>query len=222
MNKAKKIIVMTQLALYDKHHGKSDRLINEYFRHDYIYRKNLGNRLAVGSGAVVIMAIYWFRNIFIEGVEVFELYIRQHITDAVIFVLAVMAFYTVIGIIQGTREYFLVEQRLRHYEDLCAYLERVDERERMNSGEMARRRRPVRRQSPEARAARPLPGSRLDRPGARITRVTQDTTMRPPIERRPRRMDREALIYTERSSGRKPRRMDTDSRNALARRDWDS
>ena len=207
MNKAKKIIVMTQLALYDKHHGKSDRLINEYFRHDYIYRKNLGNRLAVGSGAVVIMAIYWIRNIFIEGVDVFELYLRQHIIDAVIFILAVMAFYTVIGIIQGTREYFLVEERLKHYEDLVAYLERADERERANEGMMARRRRPVRRQSPEARAARPLPGSRLDRPGARITRVTQDTTMRPPIERRPPR--------------RRPVNTDTNNRNALVRRDWD-
>ena len=187
MNKAKKIIVMTQLALYDKHYGKSDRLVNEYFRHDYIYRKNLGNRLAVGSGAILIMAIYWIRNIFIEGVDVFELYIRQHITDAVLFILAVMAFYTVIGIIQGTREYFLVEQRLKHYEDLVAYLERADEREQNRSGEMVRRRRPVRRQSPEARAARPLPGSRLDRPGARITRVTQDTLLRPPIERGPQK-----------------------------------
>ena len=185
MIKAKKIIVMTQLALYDKHYGKADRLVNEYFRHDYIYRKNLGNRLAVGTGAIFIMLIYWARNIFIEDVDLFELYIRQHIVDAVIFILAVMAFYTVIGIVQGTREYFLVEQRLRHYEDLVAYLERADERDNMRGNKMAGRRRPVRRQSPEARAARPLPGSRLDRPGARITRVTQDTTMRPPIERRP-------------------------------------
>ena len=207
MKKAKKIIVMTQLALYDKHHGKADRLVNEYFRHDYIYRKNLGNRRAVGSGAVVIMAIYWVRNIFIEGVDVFELYIRQHIIDAILFVLAVMAFYTVIGIIQGTREYFLVEQRLKYYEDLVAYLDRVDEREKISAGEMARRRRPVRRQPPEVRAARPLPGSRLDRPGARITRATQEASMRPPIERRPAR--------------RKPLIADADQQNALVRRDWD-
>ena len=205
MKKAKKIIVMTQLALYDKHHGKSDRLVNEYFRHDYIYRKNLGNRLAVGSGAVVIMAIYWVRNIFIEGVDVFELYIRQHIIDAIIFILAVMAFYTVIGIIQGTREYFLAQQRLKHYEDLVSYLDWVDEHEKISASEMARRRRPVRRRPPEDRASRPLPGSR--QPDARITRVTQETTMRPPIERRPVK--------------REQRRTETDHRSALVRRDWD-
>ena len=183
MMNAKKIIVMTRLALYDKHYGKADRAINEYFRHDYIYRKNLGNRLSVGVGATVIMGIYWIRNIFIEGVDVFELYIRQHIIDAVLFILAVMAFYTVIGIVQGTREYFLVEKRLRRYEELMAYLERADERARMQAeGKLHRRQRPVRRR-PEERAARPLPGSRMDRPGARITRVTQDTVTRPPIER---------------------------------------
>ena len=187
MSKAKKIIVMTQLALYDKHHGKADRSIYEFYRHDYIYRKNMGNRLAVGIGALLIVAIYWLRNIFVEGVDVFELYIRQHVVDAGTFILAVLAFYTVIGILQGTREYFLVEKRLTTYEGLIDYLENAEEREKM-LGEQTRRerKRPVRRQTPESRARRPLPGSRLDRPGARITRVTQDTKMRPPIER-PRR-----------------------------------
>ena len=188
MTKAKKIIVMTQLALYDKHYGKADRAVNEYFRHDYIYRKNMGNRLAVGIGAFIIIAIYWFRNIFIEGVDVFELYLRQHIVDAVTFILAVLAFYTVIGIIQGTREYFLVEKRLAKYEGLVDYLENAEEREKMLEERTRReRQRPIRRQSAELRAKRPLPGSRLDRPGARITRVTQDTVMRPPLERTKRR-----------------------------------
>ena len=184
MSKAKKIIVMTQLALYDKHFGRGDRAVNEYFRHDYIYRKNMGNRFAVGIGSLIIVAIYWLRNIFIEGVDVFELYIRQHIIDAVTFILAVMAFYTVVGIIQGTREYFVMEKRLANYEGLVDYLDNAEEREKMmEERERVRRQRPPRRQTPESRARRPLPGSRLDRPGARITRVTQDTIERPPIER---------------------------------------
>lgn len=179
--RAKKIIVMTRLALYDKHQGRMDRQLAELFRHDYIYAKNLWNRLAVGSGAVALVAIYWLRNILLDGVDVFELYMRQHIADAALFVLAVMAAYTVIGIIQGTREYYHMEERLRQYEALVEYLERADEREqRAREGEA--RRRPERRPPPD-RSLRPEPGSRLDRPGSHITRLTQDTGMRPKIQR---------------------------------------
>jgi len=107
-----KIVTMTKLALYDKHEGAADRAANDYFRHDYIYRKNLGTRLAVGFGGMIILLIYWLRVIFLDGVDVFELYIQHHVTESILFILAIMAVYSLIGTIQGTREYYLVQKRL--------------------------------------------------------------------------------------------------------------
>lgn len=125
-----KILLMTKLALYDKHYGHSDRAANDYFRHDYIYRKNLGTRLAVGTGGLVILAFYWLRMIFIDGADVFEMYFRTYITNSVFFLLAVLAFYSLVGTIKGTRDYFLVQKRLEKYDRLVKHLDRIDERAR--------------------------------------------------------------------------------------------
>jgi len=125
-----KIVTMTKLALYDKHDGMADRVANDYFRHDYIYKKNLGTRLAVGFGSVLILAIYWLRNLLIEEVDVFELNVEQHLTESILFILAVLAAYSLIGTIQGTREYYMIQRRLQQYQMYLRHLERAEERGR--------------------------------------------------------------------------------------------
>lgn len=154
---------MTKLALYDKHEGASDRAANDYFRHDYIYRKNLGTRLSVGFGGMIILAIYWLRIIFIEGVDVFELYIQHHVFQSVMFILALMAVYSLIGTIQGTREYYLVQKRLERYQGMMRFLERIDERGRIRVEDR-----------PKARAASPPE-----------TRPPERERSAPPVTRRP-------------------------------------
>ena len=174
----RKLLTMIQLALYDKHSAQADLGVSDYFRHDYIYRKNLGTRISVGIGAVVILVFYWFRNVYIEEVPILELNIQQHIIEAVLFILAVMAVYTVIGTIQGTREYYLVEKRLKRYAKLVRFLERTDEHP---GGARARRPRPTRRQVPGVsgvRGVRPRP-SRLAPPARRPARAPQSTAKRP-------------------------------------------
>lgn len=123
-----KIITMTRLALYDKHEGPADRAANDYFRHDYIYRNNLGTRLAVGFGSIVILVIYWLQAIIINEVDIFELNFQQYATDSLMFILAVLAVYSLIGTIQGTRQYYLVQKRLSQYQALVRQLERLEER----------------------------------------------------------------------------------------------
>ena len=124
----RKIITMTQLALYDKHEGPADRAANDYFRHDYIYRNNLGTRLAVGCGSIIILLIYWLQNILINEMDLFELNFRQIGMDSLFFLLAVLAFYSLIGTIQGTRQYYLVQKHLAQYQALVRQLERLEER----------------------------------------------------------------------------------------------
>lgn len=121
-----KIITMTKLALYDKHEGAADRATNEYFRHDYIYRKNLGTRISVGIGGTVVLALYWLRIVFVEGIDVFEFDIQHHATDSILFIIAILAVYSVIGTIQGTREYYLVQKRLQQYQGMLRFLENTE------------------------------------------------------------------------------------------------
>ena len=123
-----KIIAMTKLALYDKHEGAADRAANDYFRHDYIYKKNFSTRISVGIGGFVILALYWLQVFFIEGVDIFDLNVQKHVTDAALFIVAIMAVYSLIGTIQGTREYFLVQKRLEKYNSILRFLENADER----------------------------------------------------------------------------------------------
>jgi len=132
MANPQKIITMTKLALYDKHEGASDRAANDYFRHDFIYRKNLGTRLAVGLGCVFILIIYWSMRIFVEGIDVFELNL-EHFRESILFALAALVLYSLIGTIQGTREYYLVQKRLEDYQAHLRHLERVAERSRRSS-----------------------------------------------------------------------------------------
>ena len=121
-----KIITMTKLAIYDKRDGASDRAANEFFRHDYIYKKNIGTRIAVGIGGVILLALYWLGVVFVDGVDVFELDLLTHIMESMLIVVAIIAAYSVIGTIHGTREYYLVQKRLKKYHNLVNFLEAID------------------------------------------------------------------------------------------------
>ena len=121
-----KVILMTQLAVYDKHTGTADRAASEYFRHDYIYKKNLGTRLAVGIAGVIILILYWGQVILIEEVDILQMDIQQHITDSVIFLVALLAVYSVIGTIKGTREYYLIQKRLDTYNQNMKKAEKLE------------------------------------------------------------------------------------------------
>ncbi|MCL1884124.1 MAG: hypothetical protein FWF81_10290 [Defluviitaleaceae bacterium] len=121
-----KIIAMTKLALYDKHEGATDRAANDYFRHDYIYRKNMGTRLSVGLGGVIILVLYWLRIIIVDGIDIFEMDIRYYAQDTVFFIVALVAIYSLIGTIQGTREYYLVQKRLQRYQGMLRFLENTE------------------------------------------------------------------------------------------------
>ena len=125
-----KIITMTRLALYDKHEGPADRIANDYFRHDYIYRNNFGTRLAVGFGGFIILGFYWLHIFVIGGMDIFALDYVRVATNSVFFLLALLAVYSLVGTVQGTRQYYLVQKRLAQYQAMVRQLERQEERER--------------------------------------------------------------------------------------------
>ena len=126
-----KIITMTRLALYDKHDGTTDREANDFFRHDYIYKKNLSTRLAVGFGGLIIVLFNLLSDFVGEdNFDIFELDLREHLLDSGLLLIAIIAVYSLIGTIQGTREYYLVQKRLGKYMGMLHYLENSDEHSR--------------------------------------------------------------------------------------------
>ena len=118
-----RIITMAKMAIYDKRYGDTDRKMFSYYRRDYIYRKNMWTRFSVALGALFLLIIYWLHQIFIYAVDVQQLDIVQSVTDSVLFLVAVMAVYTMIGTIQGTIEYYKIQKRVEDYIDMIDGLE---------------------------------------------------------------------------------------------------
>ena len=172
-----KIITMTRLALYDKHEGPADRAANDYFRHDYIYRNNLGTRLAVGFGGIIILGIYWIRTFFLNQMDIFELDFQQIITDSLLFILAILAVYSLIGTIQGTRQYYLVQKRLAQYQALVRQLERLDERTHRAADED----KVIKRHQPDENMSSQLMYSPPVRTTASSNTRPQNRPIRPPV-----------------------------------------
>jgi len=120
-----KIILMTRMAIYDKRYAEADREVFAFFRRDYIYRKNMWTRLCVAIGSIILLALYWLHQIFIYGVDLQELDIQQSVLDSVLFLIAMMAVYTLIGTIQGTHQYHVVQTRMERYLAMLQRLERI-------------------------------------------------------------------------------------------------
>ena len=118
-----KILTMIKLALYDKHDGYNDRMINNYYRHDYIYGKNVSTRFAVGFCGLVIIAFYWIQIVLEQDFDIFNLDLRQMATDSILFLIALLSVFSVIGMLQGTREYYHVQKRLEKYRELVSQLD---------------------------------------------------------------------------------------------------
>ena len=123
-----RVITMTKMAVYDKRYGEADREVFSFFRRDYIYRKNMWTRLCVALGSGFLLAIYWLHQIFIYGIDIHALDVQESVTDSVLFLLAVMAVYTLIGTIQGTHQYHQVQKRMENYMTMMKNLERLPDR----------------------------------------------------------------------------------------------
>jgi Na+/proline symporter len=125
---------MTKLAIYDQKYGERDRKDNEYYRHDYIYRKNMWTRFCAGIAGIIMLLLYWMYQIFALGVKVLEVDYRQAGIDAAIFFLFIMAIYTVLGTIREAREYAIGQRRLKNYMRMLYILDRTRESKKVEEG----------------------------------------------------------------------------------------
>ena len=110
-----KIRLMSKMALYDKKGFQKDAEANEYFRHDFIYKKNMSMRFYVGIGLLILVFFYILRVMNVAGGDVFALDFQEEIMRIVIFAAAVILFYSFVGTIIFTREFLASQKRVKAY-----------------------------------------------------------------------------------------------------------
>ena len=121
----RRILLMAKLALYDKKYGNKDRKLNEFYQHDYIYKKNFVTRLYALIGGLILLMFYWLYQFFVMGIDLFDMDYQKAIIDSLLFLVALLATYTVIGSRIAIVEYKKAQSRLKKYFILIHRLERL-------------------------------------------------------------------------------------------------
>jgi len=136
-----KVIVMTNLAIYDKNYGDSDRKANTFFRHDYVYWKNFWARLYALLGSLILVGFYIIHRLVIIGEDLFEIDYRAEGVRILIFIVAVMVVVSGISSLKATREYSAIQKRINEYLKLSEKLEGEGELSKGHGANINRKRR---------------------------------------------------------------------------------
>ena len=119
----RKIIIMSQLAIYDKKYGEHDSKANSFFRHDYVYWKNFWNRLFALLGCFIVVGFYAFNRIVVNAEDVFEIDYRAEGIRILLFIIAVLFACSLISSLKATREYSIIQKRIERQLKLIEKLE---------------------------------------------------------------------------------------------------
>ena len=90
MESLQKVHTMIGMAIYDKHLGAQDRKKLALSRRDYVYRRNLGLRLGVGFGYLVLAGLYYGYLLFVKGADLVALFSKQTLIQCLVGVLVVL------------------------------------------------------------------------------------------------------------------------------------
>ena len=118
-----KMITMTKLAIYDKEGAENDLDIDRFFRHDFIYRRNMWIRLYVIIGCLIVIGFRILHMLAIDQIDLFTLDFREELINAALFILIFQVGYSIIGTIQFTMEYERSQKRMKAYFALMDELE---------------------------------------------------------------------------------------------------
>ncbi|MFV0520797.1 MAG: hypothetical protein ACK5LY_11110 [Lachnospirales bacterium] len=126
----KKIVLMSQLALYEKKYGKDDIKNSNYYRSDFVYLKNMWTRAFAILGAFLLMILY-FLDMYAEiGLEEMVLYLRDNYMAIVYYLIGVIILYTIIGTFMYSSEYKNSKKRVESYSRLLDKINKITEEEK--------------------------------------------------------------------------------------------
>lgn len=127
MASKRKIIIMSKLAIYEKHDALKDIRKGSYYRHDFVYKRNFGLRFFALIGAVILALLYVMYRFAIDQVDIFELDIPQEIKTIILLVGGILIIYSLIGTIKYNIDYEAANKRLKRYNSLLNLLDREEE-----------------------------------------------------------------------------------------------
>lgn len=122
----KKIALMTKLAVYDKNFAEEDLRNDQYFRHDYIYKRNMRNRIFVFLGCIIVILLSVLHKMVYEDFDIYAINYTVELTKIVIFFAVMLIAYTVVGTIIYTAEFHKSQKRLDRYFHLLGRLDRYN------------------------------------------------------------------------------------------------
>ncbi len=124
----RKIVLMSQLALYEKKHGKDDMKKACFYKHDYVYTKNMWTRFYAILGGVIFLFIYCSIIFATSGLNYTIEFISDNYKNFIYFLIAIFIFYTIIGKIMYNKEYNRSIKRLESYARLLNKINQADEK----------------------------------------------------------------------------------------------
>lgn len=111
----KKIILMSEMSIYDSGQGISDRKKLEYFCNDYVYRQNISVRLCSFIGCLIVILFYIMHKIVIDKIDVLTMDYQAELMRVCVFSLIVMIIYSVIGSVVYAVDYQKANKRMKKY-----------------------------------------------------------------------------------------------------------
>ncbi len=129
----KKIVLMSQLSLYEKKYGKDDIKKSNFYKSDFVYLKNMWTRAFALVGACLLIILYYINMSSQIGFEGMILYIKDNYMKTVYFLLGVIVFYSVLGSFMYGRDYKESKRRVESYARLLGKINKIIEEE--NSSE---------------------------------------------------------------------------------------
>ncbi len=121
-----KIVIMTKLAIYDKYYGSKDRKFDDYFRHDYAYRKNMWTRFFILISSAAVLLLYLVNKIMVDEADIFSIDYKALIGSSASYVFLILIAYTVITSFKAVYDYNSAQKRLDKYYELINMLEGRD------------------------------------------------------------------------------------------------
>lgn len=108
---------MAKLAAYDKYRSPNDKKMAEFFRHDYVYRRNMGTRFFTLLGSLIVIMFYFMHRIIIDHLDILDItgQVTTDLIKAGIFLILVQVLYTLLGYLRYTREYNEAQRRIGDY-----------------------------------------------------------------------------------------------------------
>jgi len=125
------IILMTKLAIYDKDHGHKDKLCDEHFRADYIYKKNMWTRFYVTIACLIIIALDVMNRVIVEQIDIFSLDLKSELSKYAVNMLIILLAYTFVGSLLANKDYNLRQARLKKYFGTLSRLDKLGKQSRI-------------------------------------------------------------------------------------------